>query len=75
MGTAFPPAMFEDPDAFKPDEVREIERQQQHRPIHPDEEHEHGPDCGHEAIQHGGHCDYVHDGRRHFLQEGRWHEH
>jgi hypothetical protein len=66
--------MFEDPDAFKPDEVREIERQQ-HRPIHTDEEHEHGPDCGHEAVRHGDHWDYVHDDQRHYLHEGRWQEH
>jgi energy-coupling factor transport system substrate-specific component len=69
-----PPAMWEDPKAFEPDETREIE-EQEHRPVHPSHEHEHGPDCGHEAIQHGDHCDYVHDSRRHYMHDSCWREH
>ena len=74
MGTRIPPGMFEDPDAFKPDEVREVERREELGQIHADD-HEHGEDCGHQAVQHGDHVDYVHDDQRHFHSQGRWQEH
>jgi len=43
--------------------------------VHPDHDHQHGPDCGHTAIRHGGHVDYLHDGHLHHQHEGHWDEH
>jgi hypothetical protein len=75
--TVIPPGgLFQDPKAFEPEEVREVEElSEKGIPVHRDEHHEHGDDCGHEAIEHGDHTDYIHDGRRHFFHLGRWHEH
>jgi hypothetical protein len=32
---------------------------------HPDNGHQHGPNCGHIAVKHSGHIDYLHDGHLH----------
>ena len=74
--TSIPPAMWQDPKAFEPNEVRKVEEAEEKGiPIHAGDEHEHGDDCGHESEQHGDHVDYMHGGRRHFFHLGHWREH
>ncbi len=65
-----PLGMAEDPDAFEPKEVTELDHEH-----HEGHDHEHGEGCGHEAIPHEDHVDYVHDGHRHWLHLGHWDEH
>ena len=61
--SAFPPAFFEEPQAFT--EVTEDELGT----------HVHGEGCGHEAVQHGDHVDYIHEGHAHFFSGGKWFRH
>jgi hypothetical protein len=61
--SAFPPAFFEEPQAFS--EVLDDELGG----------HVHGDNCGHEAVPHGDHVDYVHEGHAHFFRDGRWFRH
>jgi hypothetical protein len=68
--TTIPPGMFQDPGAFEPEEVTELDHEH-----HEGHDHEHGDGCGHEAIQHDDHVDYVHDGHRHWFHLGHWDEH
>ncbi len=62
--SAFPPAFFEEPQAFT--EVTEDELGG----------HVHGEGCGHEAVPHGDHVDYVNEhGHAHFFSGGKWFRH
>ena len=69
-----PPASWQDPEAFEPDEVREAD-EAEHRMHEEHEDHLHGDGCGHEAVEHDGHTDYLHGHHRHFLHRGHWDEH
>ena len=42
----------------------------QDKPVHPNHEHKHGPNCGHTPVQHGDHVDYLHDGHMHHDGDG-----
>ena len=58
--TTIPPGMWQDPEAFEPREVEELDHDH-----HAGHDHEHGDGCGHEAVPHGDHVDYLVDGHLH----------
>ena len=68
--TTLPHSMWQDPEAFRPKEVEELDHGH-----HAEHDHEHGEGCGHEAIPHDDHVDYEHEGHRHWFHHGHWDEH
>ncbi len=68
-----PPGFLQDPDAFVPDEVREV--LDEHTPHDEHDDHVHDEGCGHEGLEHDDHVDYLHDGHRHAWHDNHWDEH